>query len=71
MSSTASSQSASTANVDYLCDEGSHKGKRFTGPLVGLYACHADQKPFYAEYEDFIYTGGVFLEKSFDTASGL
>lgn len=58
-------------NVDYLCDEGSHKGKRFTGPLVGLYACHADQKPFYAEYEDFIYTGGVFLEKSFDTASGL
>lgn len=58
-------------NVDYLCDEGSHQGKRFTGPLVGLYACHADQKPFYAEYEDFIYTGSVFLEKSFDTASGL
>ena len=64
-------RAAQLSGVDYLCDEGSRKGKRFTGPLVGLYARHGDQKPFHAEFEDFIYTGGSFLEKSFDTRSGL
>ena len=29
-------------NVNYLCDEGLKKGKRFTGALVGMYAYRGD-----------------------------
>lgn len=30
-------------NVNYLCDEGLKKGKRFTGALVGMYAYRGDE----------------------------
>ena len=45
-------------NVNYLCDEGLKKGKRFTGALVGMYAVR-DTKELTAffhheEYEDLI-----------------
>lgn len=30
-------QAAVLCNVDYLCDEGSSKGKRFTGAMTGMY----------------------------------
>ena len=43
-------------NVDYLCDEGIKKGKRFTGAMVGMYA-HAGEanERFRAEFEYFKY----------------
>ena len=30
---------ATLDQVDYICDEGWHIGKRFTGPMEGIYAC--------------------------------
>ena len=30
-------------NVNYLCDEGYHKGKRFTGAMMGIYAVGNEQ----------------------------
>lgn len=40
-------------HVEYLCDEGV-PGKRFTGPLVGMYA-HAGQTPMKATFDSFRY----------------
>ena len=40
-------------HVEYLCDEGV-PGKRFTGPLVGMYA-HAGQTPMKATFNSFRY----------------
>lgn len=41
-------------NVDYLCDEGYNKGKRFTGAMTGMYA-YGGELPLYAEFDYFNY----------------
>ncbi len=43
---------ATLADVNYLCDEGYDKGKRFTGALVGMYAYEGDGKEFRVEFTD-------------------
>ncbi|MBE5825554.1 MAG: glycoside hydrolase [Butyrivibrio sp.] len=43
-------------NVNYLCDEGLSKGKRFTGALVGMYVFAGDNEYFAATFMDDIYT---------------
>lgn len=40
-------------NVNYLCDEGYHKGKRFTGAMVGIYAVSDNAQIAYGEFEYF------------------
>ena len=42
MSSTGYIHFTTLENVNYLCDEGLKKGKRFTGALVGMYAYRGD-----------------------------
>ena len=44
-------------NVYYLCDEGLKKGKRFTGPMLGMYAHAGDEakETLYVTYEYFKY----------------
>lgn len=44
------------SNVYYLSDEGYHKGKRFTGALVGMYAVGGDDNSLYARFYDPAYT---------------
>ncbi len=41
--------------VDYLCDEGYHKGKRFTGAMSGLYA-YAGEEKLEVAYMSYKYT---------------
>ena len=31
-------------NVNYLCDEGYHKGKRFTGAMFGIYVADKEKE---------------------------
>ena len=39
-------------NVNYLCDEGYHKGKRFTGAMMGIYAVANEQsQDAYGQFE--------------------
>lgn len=45
---------AEIANVYYLCDEGIHMGKRFTGAMTGIYAVAGEHK-LYADFFNFIY----------------
>ena len=45
---------AEIANVYYLCDEGIHMGKRFTGAMTGIYAVAGEHK-LYADFLNFIY----------------
>lgn len=40
---------AEIANVYYLCDEGIHMGKRFTGAMTGIYAVAGEHK-LYADF---------------------
>lgn len=42
-------------NVYYLCDEGVHMGKRFTGAMMGMYA-YAGNAPYTAHIKEFTYT---------------
>ena len=44
------------SNVYYLCDEGYHKGKRFTGAMVGMYAYAGMDDPLTAKFFDVCYT---------------
>ena len=41
-------------NVNYLCDEGLKRGKRFTGALVGMFACRG-QKELVASFHHDLY----------------
>lgn len=50
-------------NADYLCDEGV-PGKRFTGPLTGMYA-HAQDTPLYVTFDQFYYLEEDHLCKTF------
>lgn len=43
-------------NVFYLCDEGIKMGKRFTGPMLGIYAYAGDMEPFCQVFSGFKYT---------------
>lgn len=45
---------AELSNVYYLCDEGIHMGKRFTGAMVGMYA-YAGEEELYAVFQSFSY----------------
>ena len=45
---------ADIPDVYYLCDEGIHMGKRFTGAMVGMYA-YGGEEELMAEFEDFVY----------------
>ena len=38
-------------DVNYLCDEGIHKGKRFTGAMFGIYT-YDGNNPFSATFTD-------------------
>lgn len=42
-------------NVYYLCDEGVHMGKRFTGAMIGMYA-YAGNTSYTAHIKEFTYT---------------
>lgn len=42
-------------NVNYLCDEGLKKGKRFTGAMVGMYAYGGQEYLSCAEFDYFHY----------------
>ena len=44
-------------NVYYLCDEGIHKGKRFTGAMIGVYA-YAGETDCKVSFKNFNY---IFL----------
>ena len=44
------------SDVYYLCDEGYHYGKRFTGALVGMYAYGGDED-LVATFENPKYVG--------------
>lgn len=50
-------KSAYIKNVNYLCDEGIKKGKRFTGAMIGMYSYCSDTEleNFYTKYLDFDY----------------
>jgi xylan 1,4-beta-xylosidase len=41
------------AKVNYLCDEGLKKGKRFTGAMFGLYAYAGEDQPLTVTFTDF------------------
>jgi xylan 1,4-beta-xylosidase len=41
------------ANVNYLCDEGLQKGKRFTGAMFGIYAYAGEDQPLTVTFTDF------------------
>ncbi len=41
-------------NVNYLCDEGLKKGKRFTGAMFGLFV-YEEKHALYGEFKDFKY----------------
>lgn len=43
------------SNVYYLCDEGYHIGKRFTGALVGMYAYAGLEKELVAKFSNITY----------------
>lgn len=43
------------SKVDYLCDEGLSKGKRFTGALVGMYAYGGKDRPLTVKFTDPVY----------------
>ncbi len=43
------------SNVYYLCDEGYHVGKRFTGALVGMYAYGGMEKELVAKFSNISY----------------
>lgn len=45
---------AAKLHVEYLCDEGV-RGKRFTGPLVGMYAHAGNERPLHAVFDRFTY----------------
>lgn len=47
-------QAAKLDHVYYLCDEGVHMGKRFTGAMTGMYA-YAGEREMYAEFCGFEY----------------
>jgi xylan 1,4-beta-xylosidase len=40
-------------NVNYLCDEGLQKGKRFTGAMFGIYAYAGENQSLIATFTDF------------------
>lgn len=40
-------------NVNYLCDEGLQKGKRFTGAMFGIYAYAGETYPLNVTFTDF------------------
>ena len=39
--------------VDYLCDEGWHVGKRFTGAMEGIFACTEGEEERIIQFERF------------------
>ena len=60
---------AEIANVYYLCDEGIHMGKRFTGAMTGINAVAGEHK-LYADFFKFIYQDIEALKSQYQKNEG-